>query len=150
MGKRKPTQVDLEELIEKKAAERGYDIDGQFHPDPTPVAPPIGFVEQPSMWDRVREMVKSAQVREAALAAGEETFEEADDFEIGDDYDPHSPFEEFFEGMTAAEVLDPKRKAYFEAYNKAVEEARAAAGGPAPKAEAPPAPPPDPAPAPSK
>lgn len=33
--------------------------------------------------------------------AGEETFEEADDFDVDDDIDPSAPYEEMFEGEYA-------------------------------------------------
>jgi len=70
---------------------------GQEVPDPVPMAPPIGYKKEPSMTERIRAMVRSEHVRLAAMKAGAETFEEADDFEIGDDYDPTSPFEEVFD-----------------------------------------------------
>jgi hypothetical protein len=61
--------------------------------DPTPVAPPVGYVKQPSLAEQIREMVRSEKLRQAAEEAGAETFEEADDFEVGDDYDPSTPYE---------------------------------------------------------
>lgn len=70
--------------------------DGREKPDGTPVAPPIGYLRQPSMFERMREMVRK-ELSEAAQESGFETFEEADDFNIGDDYDPTSPYEELFE-----------------------------------------------------
>lgn len=70
---------------------------GREMPDPTPVAPPVGYNRQPSLAEQIRAMVRSEQVRQAAEAAGLETFEEADDFDVGDDYDPASPYEEVFE-----------------------------------------------------
>lgn len=66
-------------------------------PDPTPVAPPLGYTRQPSITERIREMVRSEHLRQAAEAAGVETFEEANDFEVGDDFDPASPYEEVYE-----------------------------------------------------
>lgn len=70
-------------------------------PDPTPIAPPLGYVKQPSITERIRDMVRSEHLRIAAEAAGAETFEEADDFDIGDDHDPSSPYEEVFEPPVA-------------------------------------------------
>lgn len=58
-----------------------------------PVAPPVGYVKQPSLAERIRAMVRSEHLRAAAESAGFETFEEAEDFNVGDDYDPRSPYE---------------------------------------------------------
>lgn len=62
-----------------------------------PVAPPVGYKKQPSMVDHIRGLVRSEHLRHAAASAGAETFEEADDFEVGDDYDPTSPYEGDFD-----------------------------------------------------
>lgn len=59
--------------------------------DDTPVAVPLRL-HQPTMYDYVRKMIREQMSREAA-DNGEETFEEADDFMVGDDYDPQSPYE---------------------------------------------------------
>lgn len=109
---RKAKQIDLEEAIAQKQRERGYNEDGQFMPDPTEIAPPVGYQKQPSMFERVRELVRSEQLRAAAQDNGFESFEDADDFDTGEDDDPSTPYEECFEGRTAEEILDPKRKAY--------------------------------------
>lgn len=42
-------------------------------------------------------MVVSEKLRMEALAAGQETFEEADDFDVDDDFDPTSPYEVNFD-----------------------------------------------------
>lgn len=52
-------------------------------PDPTPMAPPVGYNAQPSMMDLVSQMVRQHHLR--ALDELEETMLEADDFEIEDD-----------------------------------------------------------------
>lgn len=72
-------------------------VNGLEVPDPNPLEAPIGFKKPMSMNDRIRQMIRSEQLRMAADQSGMETFEEADDFDIGDDYDPHSPFEEVFD-----------------------------------------------------
>lgn len=66
---------------------------GRLMPDPTPIEPPIGYKPAPSLFEQIREMVRSETLRQAAEDAGAETFEEADDFEVGDDWDPRSPYE---------------------------------------------------------
>lgn len=86
-----------EEYAEKMAARR-QTVFGHELPDPTPVAPPVGYIKQPSMIEQVRNMVRSEHLRLAALEAGQETFEEADDFDIPDDpVDPHTRYEAVFD-----------------------------------------------------
>jgi len=87
-----------EEIIQRSAADTYLDHRGREKPDPTPIAPPIGYKKQPSLHDQIRAMVRSEKLRMEAEMAGFETFEEADDFDVGDDLDPTSPYEEQFEG----------------------------------------------------
>lgn len=68
-------------------------------PDPTPMQPPVGYKKQPSIMDHVRDMVRSEHLRREAEAAGFETAEEADDFDVGDpeDFHPETPYERHFD-----------------------------------------------------
>lgn len=61
--------------------------------DPIPVAPPIGYKRQPTMVEHIREMVRSERLRQEAEAAGAESFEESEDFDVGEDDDPQSVWE---------------------------------------------------------
>lgn len=107
MAKPKSAQVDIEEAIasspEKKSLpylnEKGQEI-----LDPTPMAPPVGFIKQPSMIENIRNMVRSEYLRQATEKAGAESFEEADDFEV-DEFDPSSPYEEIFDPPIPAAPL---------------------------------------------
>lgn len=110
--------------------------DGREKPDPTPIAPPVGYIRQPTMVDRMRELVRR-ELSSQAADQGFETFEEADDFEIGDDYDPRSPYEEIFEPMPVTAPAAPA----------AAPAAPGAVGGGS--GEATPTPPPAPAPTPA-
>lgn len=65
--------------------------------DPTPMAPPIGYRPQATMVDIIHAQIRSAQLAKEAQEAGFETFEEADDFDVDDDFDPSSPYEEMFD-----------------------------------------------------
>lgn len=93
--------VKVRDMIEERPIlnhkGRRQTADGAELPDPTPVAPPIGYNPQKSMFDHVRDMVRSERLKQEAEAAGFETAEEADDFEVGDDYDPTSPYEHDFD-----------------------------------------------------
>jgi len=66
-------------------------------PDPKPLAPPLGYKREPSLAERIREMVRGERLAAEARASGKETFEEADDFAIDDEFDPNSPYEEDFD-----------------------------------------------------
>lgn len=72
--------------------------------DPTPIAPPVGFKKQPSMFDIQRDMLHQA-MRELAEAQGKETLEESLDFDIGDDIDPESEWETSLDGTERLEDL---------------------------------------------
>jgi len=94
------------EMVEPRKADGTSDLDKHGHeiPDPTPMAPPVGFMERPSMVDIIRNMVRSEALRQAAEQSGSETFEDADDFEVGDDYDPSSPYEDQFDPVPISEL----------------------------------------------
>jgi hypothetical protein len=76
---------------------KNLDHNGHEIPDPTPMAPPVGYKRQPTLVEQIRNMIRSEKLAAEAQSAGFETFEEADDFDVEDDYDPHSPFENDFE-----------------------------------------------------
>lgn len=66
--------------------------------DPTPIAPPVGYKRQPTMVEHIRAAVKSEMLRREAEALGADTFEESEDFDVGDDDDdPHTPYENDFD-----------------------------------------------------
>lgn len=65
---------------------------GQEVLDPTPVAIPVRALRRPSTLDEIRQYI--GLVNREAEQAGQETFEESDDFDVGDDYDPQSPWEQ--------------------------------------------------------
>lgn len=81
---RRPRQITVEEYLEKLIA-KGINPAGQEVPDPVPMAPPIGYKKQPSMVEIVRDMVRGEKLRLEALEAGSETFEESEDFDVGDE-----------------------------------------------------------------
>lgn len=72
----------IDEAVEKLIST--YNENGHEVPDPTPVAMPAGFQRPPSIRDLLRAMV-STELSRQAEAEGYESFEEADDFNVGDD-----------------------------------------------------------------
>lgn len=65
--------------------------DGREKLNPVPMSPPVGFKRQPSLSEQVRQMVVLERIR--ALQEMEETEEEADDFDVDDDMEPISKYE---------------------------------------------------------
>lgn len=83
--------MSLKETLSRFA--RRLNERGQEIPDPTPIAPPVGFVKTKSLAEQIREMVRSERLRAEVEAQGMETFEEADDFDVEeDDPLPFTPY----------------------------------------------------------
>lgn len=79
------------------------------YPDPTPLEVPVGFKRPPTIQEMIAKMVRvSLEAREAGM----ETFEEAEDFDVDDDFDPSSPWEEHFHGQFDEETS--MEKSHFE------------------------------------
>ena len=70
-----------------------YDEHGREIMDSTPLEATLK-VRPKTMFDRMREQAMAAS--QLAAMEGFDTLEEANDFEIGDDYEPESPYEEQF------------------------------------------------------
>lgn len=79
--------------IRPKYNERGEEL-----MDPTPIAVPFKF-QQRSQFDWMRQFIRQEVSRHAA-EQGYESFEEANDFNVGDDFDPTTPYEEQFDPET--------------------------------------------------
>lgn len=95
---------DIEEA-EMRAAEKLLDPLGRELVDETPMAPPLGYNPQPTLVEQMRMMIQGERMRLAAMEAGFETFEEADDFEMDEDPFPRSPHEDEFEAPLPAREL---------------------------------------------
>jgi len=67
--------------------EKGWEV-----PDPTPLARAVRFQRPPTLQEQIRAMIRT-HLSSQAQSQGLETWEEANDFEVGDDYDPSSPWE---------------------------------------------------------
>lgn len=146
------TWLQLETDLARRNAAKNNNIEGvryYEHPDPTPMAPPIGYIKQPSMIDVVRGQI-AAHNKQVAMQEAE-TFAEAEDFDVGDDYDPASPWEEQFQ-PSDEEVRSMLQAAFAPASAKATAplppapEAQGAGGGGGSPDTPPPPPPPSPKP----
>lgn len=131
--KRHKVEITKEEYLARLLA-KGLNPDGTPILDPTPIAPPIGYKKQPSMVEIVRDMVRSEKLKAEAEAAGFESFEEADDFDIPDDpVQLRSPWENDF---------DPSVEELMSAGREALAKRSPPDSPPSPQAT-PPVPPPD-------
>lgn len=74
---------------------------------PVPHAPSVRVQKTRSLDDRLRDIVRSEQAAQLARAAGYETEEEANDFDVGDDdqYMPGSPHEQEIDGIPIEDLL---------------------------------------------
>jgi len=98
---------------------KGLTADNRYEqPDPRPLAVPVGFHRPPSLADTVGRLVRSQLLAQEAARQGFETPEEADDFEVGDDYEPLSPYEN--DHIPSVKVM----KKHVEQINKKIREAQ--------------------------
>lgn len=72
------------------------DENGHELPDDTPVAMPLGFTRQPTLIETIRAVIRT-EASAAAASSGYGSFEEEDDFDVDDEVDPKTPWEEVFE-----------------------------------------------------
>lgn len=127
--------------MEKKATDVRHNAKGEEVLDPTPMQPPLGYKRAPTLAEQIRQQVLAARLD--ALNEMEETEEEADDFEVGDDFEPYSKHEnEHMPSLAqlkeqAKRINENIRKANIAARKKEVEEELAKKRGEAapPKAE---------------
>lgn len=83
------TEGDEHNVLADKINAHRLDKFGRELVDSRPMAPPVGYVKQPSMFQQMREMMHRASLE--AAQAGEESFEEANDFYVEDDPDSRVP-----------------------------------------------------------
>lgn len=81
-------------------------LDGQEDIDPEPLEIPLGAMKPPSIFDQMKRYIRS-QVSAQVHAKGFESFEEANDFEVGEDDEPFSPYEVREMAAEAIDVPDP-------------------------------------------
>lgn len=129
---RRRKQIDLEDYLaayNDKLRQRGLNEDGTAVLDPTPIAPPIGYKKAPSMVEVIRNMVTSERLAQAARESGHETFEESEDFDVGDEPDQlASPWENDFD-PPISELVKAGEEAVKEREKAAVKRAGEVGGG---------------------
>lgn len=108
--------------------------------------PPLGYEPSESLHEMINRAVRDRAIQQAIADAGGETFEESEDFDVGDDLDPTSPYEAFFEPISEAE-FDRLTRAGYKFYDGPEPPAKPPSGVqgaeppvPSPAPQAPPAP----------
>lgn len=76
-----------------KRSEARHNEAGEEILDPTPMQPPLGYRKTLSLSEQIAQQVRIAHLKILEDTAVAETEEEADDFEVGEDFEPLSPYE---------------------------------------------------------
>lgn len=86
-------------LVEYSYTREGRHLIGVEFPNPVPVEAPFAQEPYEDIWVTIQRMVldRARQEKEANEKEEFETEEEANDFDVGDDFDPASPWEEVHE-----------------------------------------------------
>lgn len=95
--------VEQPHTFEQSVQSQYLDEYGREKPNPLPLAPPVGYVKRKTIAETIREAI--AQASFEAAQRGAETEAEADDFDVGEDMEPHSPWENDFELDPALEAM---------------------------------------------
>lgn len=88
---RRTPRMSVEEYRSKLGLKRLTDFGSEI-PDPVPMAPPVGYIKQPSIFENMRALVKAELARKAA-DEGFDTEEDDNNFDVGEDRDPLSRHE---------------------------------------------------------
>lgn len=70
-----------------------HNEDGEELLDPTPMQPPLGYKKTLSLSEQIAQQIRRMKLEILNDESIQETDEEADDFNIGDDYEPISKHE---------------------------------------------------------
>jgi len=70
-----------------------HNEDGGEILDPTPMQPPLGYKKSLTLTEQIAQQVRIAQLKILEDQMLEETEEDADDFEVGEDFEPLSKHE---------------------------------------------------------
>lgn len=81
---------------------RHQDDNGHEIVDPKPVAIPAGFQRPETLAEQVRRLVRTSKMSDDDVL--DETWEDAIDFDIGDDFDPKTPWETVYDEKLGREV----------------------------------------------
>lgn len=110
------SNIDKIESLEAKIAVR-LDHLGREVPDPTPLEIPAGFRRPETLQEQIRRLVQTSLSAHAA-AQGAETFEESEDFDVDEEFDPTTPYETFFDPALNRDISAHEFERNAEVYKK--------------------------------
>lgn len=142
MGKFKEYWEKLEKIVAAHPKGKAYDKEGRFYPDPTPVAPPPGqsSVADIDMFEVMRNRIRNEASLEAQMK-GYESFEEANDYDVDEELEPFSPYEEIVEqAVMDGPIARPEVNAAIPSDASEKQDAPPKAAAPKPEPKAPEAP----------
>jgi len=90
-----PPEGESPYQLEQSVQSQYLDAQGRELPNPMPLEPPVGYKRHKTIAETMREMIRTAS--EEAKMAGAETEEEANDFDVDEDWDPTTPYEHDFD-----------------------------------------------------
>lgn len=135
--RRRPVGPTVEEYT-RNLIRLGYSKDGNVVLDDVPMAPPIGYKKSPSMVEIVRDLVRQEKLAKDLEERGMETFEDSEDFDVGDDPEQlRSPYENQFDPLLSelaaagkAAIRERERQEARKPKDKPAEKAGGAGGTP--------------------
>lgn len=101
----------MSERSSKKHDDEGLEIG-----DPTPMQPPLGYKKSLTLSEQIAQQVRVHQLRLMEDMQMEESEEDADDFNVGEDFEPFSKYEN--ENMPTLANLKKQAKAINDAIEK--------------------------------
>lgn len=93
------------------------DDSGREIPDGKSLRMPSGMERPETLAEQVRRLVRTEWSRQAA-EQGFETFEESEDFDVDDDFEPSTPYETFFDPMLGRELTPQQIQEHEEYYKR--------------------------------
>lgn len=104
------TLDEVEARLMSRLDENGHEV-----PDPTPLTIPSGFRRPETLQEQVARLVRGAMSRRAE-EEGFETFEDSEDFDVDEDFDPRTPFEEVFDPLLGRGVTPQEMQEHGDRY----------------------------------
>lgn len=92
-GKKPHDTTKVSGLSEPGLAEKRHNANGEEILDRYPMEPPLGYKRTLSLAEQIAQQVRIQKAMALDDVNLQETEEEADDFEVGEDYEPLSPYE---------------------------------------------------------
>lgn len=88
-----------------------------------PIAMPTGMKRPETLQEQISRLVRSEHFNRAMGQPDHETYDEADDFDVGEDYDPLSPYEQVFDPILQEDISPADFLANQAIYRKKYEDA---------------------------